>query len=163
MLDLRSPLTLGAPAAALTLGLLAWAVLGGGAPAATRMTEFDQRLEKLQPRAIRGAAVTGASAADAIAHPIFAVGTAALADATLRLDGVALTPRRQAALLSINGKNAEWLERGDTRDGVTVQAITATKVVIDTATGPRDVLLGDKSAGDASPVAKAAPTGAPRG
>jgi len=157
VLDLRSPLILGAPAAALALGVLAWAVLGGGAPASARMGEFDQRLGELQPRGPRAATVSGAAAADALAHPIFAVGTAPLADATLRLDGVALTPRRQAALLSINGKPPEWLERGDTREGVTVQAISASKVVIDTATGPRDVLLGDKGTADSKTPTPGAP------
>ena len=40
---------------------------------------------------------------------------------------------------------------GETRDGVTLQQVTSSKIVVDTAFGPKDVALGERSAGTSEP------------
>ncbi len=142
MLDLRSPLIWGAAPAGLVVGALAWVLFAGAGPVAAKASEFEARLG-----AVKGSAGTGRPAGpdftgQATAHPVFAVGGAAASDAVVTVSGIALTPRRAAALVSINGKPAEWMERGATREGVTLQDVQPGKVVVDTAVGPKDVVLG---------------------
>jgi hypothetical protein len=153
VLDVRSPLIWGGPAVGAVLGVTAW-LLFGGSPVRTQLSDFEARLADLNIRPTRSNVVVANAAADALSHPIFSVGGTALADAVVRLDGLAITPRRAAALVSINGDPAEWMERGATKGGITLQQVLATKIVIDTATGPREVGLNDKA-----PVPSATPSG----
>lgn len=80
--------------------------------------------------------------------PLFALttGPGAVADVALKLEGLARAPGHVAALLAINGGTADWLQLGDTRDGVTLEDVAADRVTVDTPTGMKDVLLGDTTA-----------------
>jgi hypothetical protein len=163
----RSPLVWGAVPGGLVLGVAAWLALGGASPTSNRLSALETRLDQIRvaARPHRGAvsAPAGVQAnAAALAHPIFSVGSAVVADAVLRVDGVAISPKRSAALVSINGKPPEWLERGATREGVTLQTVSSAKVVFDTATGPREIGLGDKppESAPAGDPARAAPSAA---
>jgi hypothetical protein len=145
-LDVRSPLIWGAAPAGLVAGALAWLVFGGAFSVSPELTGYETRLNALDTHPARHIAGVSVSVADALAHPLFSVGGVALADVNIQLEGIALTPRRAAALLSINGQPAEWVERGVTKDGATLQQVLSTKVVIDTATGPHEVGLNDHPA-----------------
>jgi hypothetical protein len=150
-----SPFLIAVPAGLLA-GALGWMVLGAHASGAPyRLAAFEARLSAIEARAPRPGAPQADAAPAAAGHPLFSVGGAALADAVVRLDGLALTPRRSAALISINGKPAQWLERGSTIEGVTLQEVRSDKIVIDTATGPREVSLADKPGGEAKAAAGA--------
>jgi hypothetical protein len=64
-------------------------------------------------------------------------------------------------LISINGKPADWLDLGATRDGVTVVNIKPTTVTLDTATGFRDVTIAqggpEPAAQPVSPASRTPP------
>ena len=104
VLDLRSPLIWGSVPTGLAVGALAWALFGGAVSVAPRLSGYETRLAALDTRSVRRIAAQSVSVADALAHPLFSVGGVALTDATVLLEGLALTPRRAAALLSINGQ-----------------------------------------------------------
>lgn len=146
----RPSLTLGAAAAGLVLGAAAWLLFSHGASAAERIADLQGRAQALAPPP---ASVTGGVAgAVALDHPIFAltVGPHSVADTVVVLTGIQRTPARTAALLSINGKPADWLDLGATRDDVTLVEVQAEKVVVDTPTDLRDVVLGAKPAASAA-------------
>jgi len=86
--------------------------------------------------------------AEAVSRPIFALttGPGAVADVTVRLDGLARSSRGGAALLSINGGPAQWLQQGASRDGVTLRDVQSSKVVLATALGGKEVALADQAA-----------------
>ena len=137
---------LGALPAGLAMGASTWLVIGGAGLAAANIAPYEQKFEKpiatLSSRPLPADALN-----EALASPLFALttGHGAVAEVALRLDGVARTPRRNAALLSIGGKPAEWLELGQTRDDVTLQDVQSSQVVVDTATGFKTIALGDTS------------------
>jgi hypothetical protein len=117
------------------------------------MADLAARLDNARPIVNRAAANADAiAAARALSSPVFALttGPSAVSDTPVALTGIAVTGTRKAALISIGGKPADWLDLGATRDGVTVMAINAAGVTVDTATGFKTVGL---SSGPASPPA----------
>ena len=155
MFDRRSPLILGAAPLGLVLAAIAWLLFGAHASALARLEGLNSRLVATKTASALNVVVSGADPAQpALATPLFALSTGpgAATEVAVRLDGLAITPRRRAALISIGGKPADWLEVGATRDGVTLMEVHATKVTLDTAAGFKDVDLWQ------GPVA---PAGAP--
>lgn len=142
MLELRSPLVLGAPAVGLALACAGWLVLGGAARITGPLDEMQTQLNA----APAGRALLGVSSesavATALAAPLF---VSSAAEIPVRLQGLARTPRRAAALLSINGGPPQWLSQGATREGVTLVQVLSTRVVIDSRAGRSTVLLGETS------------------
>ena len=69
------------------------------------------------------------------------LGPNAASEINIALHGVAKGPRGQAALVAIGDALAAWLNLGETRDGVTLLSIEASKIVVDTALGFRTVSL----------------------
>ena len=146
MLSLRARLIAGGLAAGVALGALLWLTLDKGAPMTARLDDLQSRLSAMRaPTAPTASFVDTGSLA---AAPIFVMttGPGAVTEPTILLQGLARTPRRSAALLAINGKPAAWLELGATVDGVTLQEVGASKVVVDTVTGLKEVSLGEKTA-----------------
>jgi hypothetical protein len=154
----RFGLILAAAPAGLAAGLLAWQLGSGPAAASSRIEPVRDAVTRLRPRRVPTADLASVDARAIAALPLFpmTVGPGATPLPVLRLDGLARSRSRTAALLSINGKPAEWLLVGDTRDGVTLQEVHGGKVVVDTLFGPQDVALGQAPA---EPPA-AAPAGA---
>lgn len=155
MLDLRSPLILGAAPAGVVLGAAAWFVAGGGSSSADEVAALDARLVALQTRPAVLAKASFDPAAQLAHSPLFALASpgAAPQDIALRLDGLVRSSRRIAALISIGGKPADWLALGETRDEVTLTDVQSSKVVVDTPNGARDVPLGvGPGAGPAGPA-----------
>jgi poly-gamma-glutamate capsule biosynthesis protein CapA/YwtB (metallophosphatase superfamily) len=103
--------------------------------------------------------------AQAIAAPLFASTAAAntAPDVAVRVLGLASTPERKAALLSINNAPAEWVDLGAARAGVTVRELDASKVTLETPGGVRDLALGETSTPNPAPTAGTAPSPAPGG
>jgi hypothetical protein len=145
--------------AGLVAGAAGWLLFSHGASAAARVAALQDRAQALAaPRA--GFSSTGAGQV-ALARPIFALtaGPHPVADTIVVLSGIQRTPAHTAALLSINGKPADWLELGATRDDVTLVEVQAGKVVVDTPTDLKEVVLGAKptSATPGGQPASAAP------
>lgn len=161
MLRLRSPVILGAVPTGLLVGALAWLLAGGSKPVVgpvlTAETEFSALNTHAHQRVARGAD----PAAQVVAAPIFAVSTfgPAVPDVAVKLLGLARTPSGSAALVSINNAPPEWLTVGAVKDGITLQEVTAAKVVIDTPGGTRDVALGETSTPSPAAAVNSAPNG----
>jgi hypothetical protein len=159
----RTPLIAGAGLVGLVLAAALWLVLRLGGMVVAQIDDLQTRLAADRPPAAPIAA-SGGAAARALTAPIFALttGPGAVTDVPLRLDGLAISPRGQSALIAINGQPAEWLALGATRDGVTLMEVHASKVVVDTAIGFKDVALGQQSAPAANqtPSNNAIPQGA---
>ena len=167
MFDLRrlTPdrmLLLAAIPAGLLLGAALWILFGGSSSAEDRIGGFEARLSAVRLSKPVRTPPDGALA-EASARPLFALttGPGAVTEEAVRLDGLARSSRGAAALLSINGGPAQWLERGGSRDGVTLSQVLDSKVVIDTALGSKDVMLTDRPAPE--PSTGAAPAGPPAG
>ena len=156
-----SPLILGAAPAGLALGALAWLSLAHGAAAHARINAPQTRADAISAPPDPPLQLTaGASAASA---PIFALttGPGAVTQTQVELLGIARMPSQTSALIAINGKPAQWLTLGETRDDVTLDDVQADKVTVDTPTGSMDVVLGAKPAapnGTPNPTTSAAPT-----
>jgi hypothetical protein len=135
----------------LATGLAAWLLAGGLSVRANTLDDIQARLARLRPPAAAPSRAGEASAAPLLSAPLFALttGPGAVREPSIRLDGVALTRRRLAALLSIDSRPAEWLVVGETREGVTLQAVSASEATVETLLGPKSLNLGDQSAASA--------------
>ncbi len=108
--------------------------------------ETHARIDLAAPRLRAGRSATAPGAGDwSGAPPLFAA--TAAPEPQVRLLGLSRSARRTAALVSIGGAAAAWLSVGETRDGVTLESVSAGAITIDTAGGLRDVRLGEASAG----------------
>lgn len=145
----------GAAPVGLLTGLLAWLVAGGPSVQARALDVTEARLAAIRPERGSGPASRAGGAAALLGAPLFAVaGAAAEHDPSVRLDGVSVTRRRMAALISLDGKPAEWMSLGESREGVTLRTITTAGVTLDTASGEKTVSLGDGPVGAAGPAAQ---------
>lgn len=138
----------------LLIGLLAWSVAGGATAGLDRLDPATDHLMALRaPVAVaRRETHRGSSV---LAAPLFAltVGPGAVREVAIRVDGLSVSRRRNAALVSIDGAAAQWMSVGESRDGVTLQAVSSTKAVFDTTLGNKELALGEQSAASAPPVA----------
>lgn len=135
----------------LLTGLAAWLFAGGPSAALEKLAPLESAVGALRaPRETQYR--PGVTHASILAStPIFALttGPGAVREPALRVDGLSVTPRRAAALVSIDGKPAEWLSAGETRDGVTILAVTSTKVTFETLIGEKDLGLGEQTTASA--------------
>jgi hypothetical protein len=150
----RTPLIAGGALAGLVLAAAIWLLFGFAGAVTTPIDDLQVRLTADRSPAPPATVLAGA-AARAIAAPIFALttGPGAVSDVTVRLDGLAISPRGQSALIAVNNQPAEWLALGASRDGVTLMQVHPSKVVLDTAIGFKEVALGQQSASAAAPSA----------
>jgi hypothetical protein len=162
MLDHRASVMVASPPAGLALGLAVWLLFGRGTTVDVAQN-LQTRLSAL-PTGTQGVLASDADAiAQVIAKPLFALttGPGAVAEIAIKLEGVARSPGRVAALLSIGGKPAQWVEQGGSIEGVVLQDVAGSKVVVDTPLGLREVKLGETT-GPAPPTQGAADTSAPQ-
>lgn len=140
--------------AAASLGSLAFA----GRAEGEALAALTPRLGSPSSRAAKAASL-GGSISLANAPPLFPVlsGPNAAREVTVRVDGLARSPTRTAALLSIDGGASGWFQLGESRDGVTLQEVGSSSVVVDTPRGPKTLRLGE---GSPSPAAAAPGPGA---
>ncbi len=150
--------------AGLAVGAAAWMLLGSGSHAQERLQDDQIRVQATQLAVLRSSPASDL-AAQATAHPLFALttGPGAVADILVRLDGIARSSSRAAALIAINGGEADWLDRGKSRGGVTLEDVQPSKVVLETALGRREVELGDPAPAPQQGAAMAPGSGVPPG
>ncbi len=134
-----------AASAGLILGAGGWVLFGGGSRAEEQLQREQIRLQATQLTAPRISPVPDLIAL-ATDRPLFALttGPGAVAEVLVRLDGVARSPQRAAALIALNGGEAQWLERGASRGGVTLEEVQSSRVVVETALGRREIALGEQ-------------------
>jgi len=151
-LDRRAIIAAAAPAG-WAIGSAIW-LLVAPAPGADQFARLTERITTLRVGRDATSRPPETFLTQLLATPLFAMTTGpnAVSEVLLKLDGLVRSPGRVAALLSINGAPSDWLELGQTRDGVTLQDVSSSKVVVDTATGLRDVVLGEPAPSvDAAP------------
>lgn len=138
-----------APIGLLT-GFLAWSAAGGASASLDRIAPVASQLAALRPSAGTKPRQT-AQGERLLATPIFAltVGPGAVREPAIRVDGLSVSRRRAAALVSIDGASAQWMTVGETRDGVTLRTVSASKAVFDTPIGDKELGLGEQSASSA--------------
>lgn len=143
----------------LATGLAAWLLAGGASASFEKLDGVDAELAALHPP-MRPRPVTFSSGGELLTAPLFALttGPGAVREPAIRLDGLSLSRRRMAALVSIDGRSAAWLKAGETADGVTLQTVTASSATFETAVGVRTLNLGDQAAASAPAAGGAAPT-----
>lgn len=145
MLDRRASLIIIAAApVGLVLGAAAWAGAGGAGFAQASIETATSGFPRIATRSPRLAFGAG-GVASAIGAPLFPIagGKGGVVDPTVRLEGVARSPGRIAALLAVDAKPSAWLALGDTRDGVTLVEVLGSKVTVDTAWGTKEIRLGE--------------------
>lgn len=142
----RLTLVLCAIPAGLAAGFLAWLAAGGARASISQLDPPAQLVAGLRDPRPTSIAVVAAPAGELVVPSLFVLttGPGAVPQPTLRLDGLVRSGGRTAALLSVNDRPAEWMGVGETREGVTLQIVLGSKVVVDTAFGPRDVVLGER-------------------
>ncbi len=148
MLDRRASLIFAAAApVGLVLGAAAWTLAGGAGFAQASIATATEAFPSVAKRAPR-VATASSGVGQAINAPLFMMlgDKGGLGDPMIRLEGIARTPGRTAALLAIDAKPSAWLGLGETRDGVTLVEVLGSGVTIDTAIGTKDVRLGESSA-----------------
>lgn len=151
-------------AAGLILAGIFWLIFGVHTTALGALNRMDQRLAALPAVTSRSLAEEGI-ASRILAAPLFALttGPGAVTEATIHLEGLVITPALKAVLVSIDGKTPDWLTLGASRDGVTLIDVQGSKATFDTATGFKDVGLGDAGPGSGPGVAAQASSNSPPG
>lgn len=145
MLDLRSPLILAAAPVGLLLAAAGWLATGGGGHVIAPIEQEEARLAAI-PRS-----------SQARSNPDVVALTQSLftkpVEVSVRLDGLARSPGRAAALLTLNGGPSQWIAVGATTGGVTLLQIGSSRAVVDTGDGPVELVLGQTvgSAGQSAP------------
>jgi hypothetical protein len=161
LLKLQSPMILGAAPIGLVVGALAWLLFGGEKPLIGPVQAIEADLNALNIRARGSEAIGPDPTAQALAAPLFATSTLAPIgpDVAVKVLGIARTPSGSSALVSISNGPSQWLTVGANKDGITLQEVTGSGVVIDTPGGAREVALGQMSA--PSPMAPGQAAAAP--
>ena len=146
-----------ASGAGVLAGAVAWLLFGTGS-AELRRLESDQTQLRSLHLSTRPAQAIDSLIATAIGRPLFALttGPGAQSEPTISITGVARTPFRRAALVSVNGGPPAWLAAGQSSGPVSVVDVQPPKVVVETPFGRKEVYLGEGAA-------VAPPTTAPAG
>jgi len=153
LLDLKSPLILGAAPAGLAVACAGWLLLAGGGPGAKPLDAAEARLARLPP-AVRSAATAPTATASGVGAELFTI----TAPPPVRLDGVSRTRRRAAALLAFGSHPAQWVSLGATIEGVTLVEVADARVTLETVVGRQELGLGESTSGaPAEPATSATP------
>lgn len=138
MLDLRAPLIPLAALAGLALGALAWLAAGRQ----DVLAPLQEQLTALRPERV---AELSSSAPSLSGSPLFALSTGpnAVKDPAVTVLGLSRMPGRSAALVSIDGKPAGWLARGEARDGVILREVGSGRAMLDLPLGVRELRIGE--------------------
>jgi hypothetical protein len=138
----RPPLTISAAVAGLALASLVFLALGrhGGGQAA--LDDLQARLVVAVAKAPSPRPPLGSARSAGMRLFNLTSGEGAVSEAAIRVDGLSVSAGRKAALVSIDGKPAAWLEPGVEQNGVTLVEIHGGKVTFDTAVGLKEVALG---------------------
>jgi hypothetical protein len=151
------------PAAPLGLatGLSAWLLAGGMSISGSALDAVEASLRALHPPRA-ASSIRHAVPNDLLAAPLFALttGPGAVREPSIRVDGVSITRQRTAALVSIDGGPTEWMAVGSSQGGVTLQTVSGSGAVFETAVGQKALKIGDQSAAS-SPAPAAAAGGEP--
>jgi hypothetical protein len=137
------PLALGGALAGAGLICLSALVLGPPGSALAQLDRLQERLVSIRP------AAAPARIRTAISAPSFSLFGQSV-PVTVTLQGVSMSPGRRAALVSVGGAAAEWLDLGQTRDGITLIDVRSSSVTVDTDGGTKEIQFAQGSSGPAA-------------
>lgn len=157
----RLTLILAAAPLGLVTGCLAWFAAGGAAAGADRLDPLQTQVANLRAPARGQTAASYVDISSMVDAPIFALttGPAAIKEPAVRVEGLSVSRKRMAALLSIDGQAAQWVSVGERRDGFTLVEVSNTRVLIETLAGPKEIALGEQTgtvSTEAAPIQTAA-------
>lgn len=143
----RLTLVLAAAPLGLATGFLAWFAAGGAAANVDRLTGLQTQVSNLKPPSRGQAAASYADISRMANSPIFVLttGPAAIKEPAVKVEGLSVSRRRVAALLSIDGQAGQWILVGEKREGFTLVEVSSTRVVIETLAGPKEIVLGEQT------------------
>lgn len=132
-------------------GLAAWLLADGAGARMEALSAVEGQVKALRPPRMTGQRPGFGDGDILLSAPIFAVarGEGAIREPSLRIDGVSISARRKAALVSIDGSVAEWMQVGDERSGVTLTEVTSSGGILETGLGSRQLAIGEQSAASA--------------
>ena len=120
---------------------------------------YQQRLDTLEHLGgLPAAATTHAGDGDGddtslmASQPIFVMttGPGAYKEKTLQIFGVAISPGRHAALVSVDGAEPVWMVAGEVNGDIRLTAVGTNGASFDTPVGPRTVTFNDAPPSSAS-------------
>lgn len=150
MLDARRKSVVGAVLAGLGAGALAWLVLGSSA-VESRIDTLEATVSTKNAVPRIDTAATSKALLSARASPLFQRPPSAAAPSTVRLEGVAIRPGANSALIAVGGGAAKWVNQGETSDGVSLMQVRSGAAVVETASGGTTLMLGQTwTPGDAT-------------
>jgi hypothetical protein len=131
----------------LATGFLAWFAAGGASASADRLDPLRVQVANLKAPNRSEPAAAYADISGMASTPIFVLttGPAAIKEPAVRVDGLSVSRRRVAALLSIDGQPAQWMSVGEKREGFTLVEVSSTRVLIETLAGPKAIALGEQA------------------
>ena len=127
-----SPIALGGAIAGMGLVCVSALVLG---PPGSTLTELDRLQDRLV--SIRSSAALAKASATLTPSSFSLFGQNV--SIAVALQGISISPIRRAALVSIGGAEPDWLDLGQTRDGVTLVDVQPSKITVDTDGGTKEV------------------------
>lgn len=139
----------GAGLAGLVVGGALWALSGGHAQGEA-LEALDARITKISTRERPHLNRSSDALNQVLAAPLFVAAlepTTPVTEIQVQLFGVAKSPVRTAALISVGGAPAEWLSLGENRSGVTLRSVSGSGATIATILGDREIMLGSRAAG----------------
>lgn len=152
MLDQRWKVVVATGAAALTVGLLLacgiWLGVDGGRSTVNAIDQEEARLGALPAPRRPGDGLAGRTTALLASPSLFSQPP----PPRVRLDGLARTPGRAAALMAVADGPAHWVIVGSTVNGVTLLRIGGSRATIDVGDGPQEIALGETVGTGASPA-----------
>lgn len=166
-MDQRWKVALAVGGAALGGGLLLacgiWLALDGGRGAVAAIDQEEARLGALRASRRPADTLAGRTSALLASPSLFSQPP----PPRVRLDGLARTPRRTAALMAIGDLPAQWVAAGSTVNGVTLLRIGSNRATIDAGDGPQEIVLGETvgtgSSTNTTPTQASYPDQAPLG
>ncbi len=142
------------------LATLAWLWTDASGAGPSALASLQAQFGETAVRAKRPFPLQSPFVSQLMGRPLFQsaqAGTSAV-EPSLRLEGLAKTSRRTAALIAIGDQAPQWLEAGQTRSGVTLKSIAADSVAVATIGGLHPLKLGKAAAPvAANPVPQVGP------
>lgn len=126
------------------------------------LQSVDNRLSAVKTRTRPRPDRPGEALAQVLSVPLFAATDAAAPPAgamQLQLFGVARSPGRTAALISVNSAPAQWISLGESIDGLTLRAVTGSGATVATPLGEQQLALGATGSPSGEPAAAIPPAG----
>lgn len=131
-------------AGATLFGALCLWLIDPTAADAKRLETAETALRRL-PKPVATAPTTASDISLLMQQPVFVMSTGANAytEKKIRLIGVSISPGRRAALVAVEGAEAQWMRVGEVQNEMVLLEVGGSAARFDTPVGPRTVGMDD--------------------